>query len=59
MAYIRGEALEPVLDVHSGGSSRLRFTMRTTLRGAGYTDAEPERPDWIPDTPPTTVTCLD
>jgi hypothetical protein len=56
-AYLRGQAQEPVLDFHSGGSKRLRFTMRTTLRDAGFTFAEPA--EWIPDEPFTTVTCLD
>jgi hypothetical protein len=57
LAFIRGETLEPVLEIHSGSSGRLQLTLRTTLRGAGFTHAEPA--DWVPDEPFPTVTCLD
>jgi hypothetical protein len=57
LAYIRGETMTPVLDVQAGGSGRLRLTIRTQLPASGYTYTDP--PDWIPDEPFTTVTCLD
>ena len=58
LAYVRGETMTPVLDVQAGGSGKLQLTMRTALPGSGHTYyADP--PDWIPDEPFKTVTCLD
>jgi Ribbon-helix-helix protein, copG family len=57
LAYVRGETLTPVLDIHSGGTGRLQLTMRTRLPSSGYTSTEPA--DWVPDEPFKTVTCLD
>jgi hypothetical protein len=37
LAYISGETMEPFLDVQSGASGELRLTMRTAIRGSGYT----------------------
>jgi hypothetical protein len=57
LAYVRGETMTPVLDVQAGGSGRLQLTIRTPLPGSGHTYTDP--PDWIPDEPFKTVTCLD
>jgi Arc/MetJ-type ribon-helix-helix transcriptional regulator len=54
LAYISGETMEPFLDVQSGASGELRLTMRTSIRGSGYTSN-----DLVPDHPFLTVSCLD
>ena len=54
LAYISGETMEPFLDVQSGASGELRLTMRTAIRGSGYTSN-----DLVPDHPFMTVSCLD
>jgi ribbon-helix-helix CopG family protein len=51
IAYINGETMEPFVDVQSGASGGLRVTMRTAIRGSGYTSK-----DLVPI---KTVNCLD
>jgi molybdopterin-guanine dinucleotide biosynthesis protein A len=54
LAYVNGEAMEPFLDVRSGApAGELRLTMRTPIRGSGYTS------NLVPDYPLETVSCLD
>lgn len=57
LAYLRGETITPVLDVHAGGTGRLQLTMRIRLPSSGYTSTEPS--NWVPDDPFKTVTCID
>lgn len=56
LAYINGETMEPFLDVRSGAASgELRLTMRTAIRGSGYTSNDLV----VPDYPLRTQNCLD
>jgi hypothetical protein len=54
VAYLRGETIEPLLDVQAGATAGQQLTMRTAIRGSGYTSN-----DCIPDYPFDTVNCLD
>jgi hypothetical protein len=56
LSYVRGEALEPALAVHSGGSGKTQVTVITTYGRIGRTSAP--NMEWIPDEPPKTVTLL-
>ncbi len=58
LAYVHGETITPVLDVQAGGSGKLQLTMRIPLPGSGHTSST-DPPEWLPDEPFKTVTCLD